>query len=82
MLLSAFSLFLLAGLGQIGKQIIVAFCGYFSTTRRMERSVLFYISKHNRLTRLFHFKKARLHYMNQQKRKRLLKRDNLESISS
>jgi hypothetical protein len=81
-LIGAFSLFLLSGLAYLSKLIIAAFCDYFSAARRMERNVLFYISQHNRLTRLFYFKKARLLYFNQQQRKRLLKKAAWKSASS
>jgi len=73
-LLSAFSLLLLAGLTLVSKLLFASVCAYFSASRRMERSVLFYLSKHERLTRLFQFKKARLLYFNQQYRKRLSKK--------
>lgn len=81
-LLSAFFLFLCTGLAHLSKLAIITFYGYFSPTRRMERNLLFHISKYNRLTRLFHFKKARLLYMNQQQRKRLLKKVDWKAISS
>lgn len=81
-MLSAFLLLLFAGLGLLGKLIIVAFYQYFSTRQRMERKILFYISKHNRLKQLFYFKKARLLYVRQQKRKHLLKKYGGGSITS
>lgn len=74
LLLSAFTLFLLAALVLLSKQTLIATWDYFSPVRRMERNILFLINKHNRLTRLFYFKKQRLLYLNQQRRKRLFKK--------
>jgi hypothetical protein len=79
LLLGAFSLFLLAGLTLVIKVVFTNFCDYFSTTRRMERNVLFYTSKHKRLKQLFQFKKARLLYFNQQYRKRLSTKNDRKS---
>ena len=80
-LLAAFSLFLLSGLVSASKLIVVGFCDYFSATRRMERNILFYSNKHNRLTRLFQLKKARLLYFNQQYRKRLAIKHDRKALS-
>jgi len=80
-LLCAFSLLLLTGFGLIGKLIIASFCDYFSTIGRIERRLLFYTSQRNRLNRLFQFKKARLIYLNQQKRKYLLKKSDRKSVT-
>jgi hypothetical protein len=82
LLLSAFSLFVLVGLGFMGKLIFAALCDYFSTRQRMERKLLFYIEKNNRLKQLFQFKKARLLYVNQQQRKRILKKADQKSVPS
>jgi hypothetical protein len=81
-LLLAFSLMLLAGLSLLGKLIITSFCDYFSARQRLERKVLFYMGKHNRLNRLFYFKKARLLYVTQQKRKHLVKKNDRKSVTS
>jgi hypothetical protein len=80
-LLSAFSLLLLAGLWTIFRLMLTSVCNYFSTRQRMERRLLFYTSQRNRLDRLFHFKKVRLLYISQQKRKRLLKKHDKKSVS-
>jgi hypothetical protein len=80
-LLSAFSLLLLAGLWTIFRLILTSVCNYFSTRQRMERRLLFYTSQRNRLNRLFHFKKVRLLYISQQKRKSLLKKHDKKSVS-
>jgi hypothetical protein len=79
-LLSAFSLFLVAGLVLVSQLIAAAVNDYFSIARRMERKVQFYSSKHQQLTRLFHFKKVRLLYFNQQYRKRLSKKIERNSV--
>ncbi|ESS67922.1 hypothetical protein MGMO_155c00020 [Methyloglobulus morosus KoM1] len=81
-LLGSFFLFLLGGLGLLSKLIAVAFFDYFSANRRIERRVLFYLGKRDSLNQLFHFKKARLRYFNQQHRKRLLKEDDRKSVPS
>ena len=81
-LLCAFLLILIAGSGQISKLFIASVYGYFSTRQRMERKLLFYINKHNRLNQLFLLKKARLLYFGQQQRKRLLKKDGRKSVPS
>jgi hypothetical protein len=82
MLLSAFSLLLLVGLGIVAKLIAASFRDYFSASQRMERKLLFYNGKYNRLHRLFQFKKARLLYFNQQHRKKLIKKEDWKSVSS
>jgi hypothetical protein len=81
-LLCAFFLLLLAGLALISKLIAASLYNYFSTRQRMERKLLFYTGRINRLNRLFHFKKARLLYFNQQKRKHLLKKNARKSVAS
>jgi hypothetical protein len=80
-LLSAFSLLLLAGLWMIFRLMLLSVCNYFSSRQRMERRLLFYTSQRNRFNRLFHFKKARLLYISQQKRKRLLKKHDKKSVN-
>lgn len=82
MLLCAFFLLLLAGLGLLGKLITASLYDYFSIRQRMERKLMFYANKRNCLNRLFHFKKARLLYFNQQKRKHLLKKNGQKSVTS
>jgi hypothetical protein len=72
MLLCAFALLLLAGLGMISNLIGMSLYRYFSTQQRMTRKLFFYVNQRNRLDQLFHFKKVRLFYMNQKKRKQLL----------
>lgn len=78
-LLCAFSVIALSGLMLAGKLSIAAFCEYFSGRQRMERKLLFYTSRKNRLNQVFQFKKARLLYVNQQKRKHLLVNDDRKS---
>jgi hypothetical protein len=78
-LLCAFSLIALSGLMLVGKLSIAAFCEYFSGRQRMERKLLFYTGRRNRLDQIFQFKKARLLYVNQQKRKHLLTKDGRKS---
>ena len=78
-LLCAFSLIALSGLMLAGKLSIAAFCEYFSGRQRMERKLLFYTGRRNRLNQIFQFKKARLLYVNQQKRKHLLTKDDRKS---
>ena len=78
-LLCAFSLIALSGLMLAGKLSIAAFCEYFSGIQRMERKLLFYTDRRNRLNKIFQFKKARLLYVNQQKRKHLLAKDDRKS---
>jgi hypothetical protein len=81
-LLCAFALIVLAGLGLVGKLMSASFSAYFSSKQRMERKLLFYINKHNRLNRLFRLKKARLLYVSQQKRKQLFKKYDRKSAPS
>lgn len=78
-LLCAFSLIALSVLMLAGKLSIAAFCEYFSGRQRMERKLLFYTGRRNRLNQIFQFKKARLLYVNQQKRKHLLAKDDRKS---
>jgi hypothetical protein len=78
-LLCAFSLIALSGLMLAGKLSVTAFCEYFSGRQRMERKLLFYTGRRNRLNQIFQFKKARLLYVNQQKRKHLLTKDDRKS---
>lgn len=73
-LLCGFFLLLVMGLWTILRLIFVSCCDYFSTRQRMERKLLFYTNQRNCLNRLFYFKKIRLLYTNQQKRKHLLKK--------
>jgi hypothetical protein len=73
-LLCAFLLFLSAGFWIIFRLILTSFFDYFSTKQCMERRLLFYTGQQNRLERLFQFKKVRVLYVNQQKRKHLLKK--------
>jgi predicted neuraminidase len=80
-LLCAFFLLLLAGLVMLAKLIVASFWAYFSTRQRLERKLLFYASQYNRLNRLFYFKKARLLYISQQNRKRLLKKHDRPPIT-
>jgi hypothetical protein len=80
-LLCAFSLLLLVGVWTIFRLMLKSVCNYFSTRQRMERRLLFYTSQRNRLNRLFHFKKVRLLYISQQKRKSLLKKHDKKSVS-
>jgi hypothetical protein len=79
-LLCAFFLLLLAGAGLTGKLITAAFCDYFSARQCMERRLLFYVGRINRLNQLCHLKKIRLLYFNQQKRKHLLNKYNRKSV--
>jgi hypothetical protein len=82
LLLSAFFLIVLAGMAIVSRLIIASICDYFSTRQRMERKLLFYKSKQNHLIRLFQFKKKRLLYINQQRRKQLLKKSTQNSVAS
>jgi hypothetical protein len=81
-LICAFSLLLLTGFGLLAKLIVASFCDYFSTRQRLERRLLFYTGNRNRLNRLFYFKKVRLLYISQQKRKQLLKKHGRTSVTS
>jgi hypothetical protein len=81
-LLGSFCLFLLGGLILLVKLMAASVLDYFSAKRRSERRTLFYIGRRDSLVRLFHFKKARLRYFNQQHRKRLLKKDERKSVPS
>jgi hypothetical protein len=71
-LLCAFVLLLLVGFGMISKLIGMSIYRYFSAQQRMTRKLFFYVNKRNRLDQLFHFKKIRLFYFSQKKRKQLL----------
>jgi hypothetical protein len=80
-LLCAFALPLLISLIQLAKMMLTAFFDYFSSHRRIERKLLFYANQHNRIKRLFHLKKIRMLYVNQQKRKHLLRQNNRKSVT-
>jgi hypothetical protein len=79
-LLSAFFVLLLAGLGMIASLINASISSYFSTRRRLERRLLFYFNRRNNLNQLFHSKKIRLFYINQQKRKQLLAKNDRKML--
>lgn len=80
-LLSSFMLIILLGMGLMAKLIFTSFAGYFSTHRRYERRVLFYLNKRNRLERLYKYKKRRVLYYNQLHRKRLLRESDEKSVA-
>ncbi|NOU23134.1 MAG: hypothetical protein HOO93_15380 [Methyloglobulus sp.] len=81
-LLCALLVLLVSGFWLVFRLMLISFCAYFSAQQRMERKLLFYTGKINRLNRLFYFKKIRLLYFSQQKRKRLLKKNDQKSVPS
>jgi hypothetical protein len=78
-LLSAFSLILSAGLALLARLMVASICDYFSTQQSIERRLLFFVNKHNRINQFFELKKSRLVYLNQQQRKQLLKKNEQNS---
>ena len=81
MLLCSFFLLVVPILAKSLQLMVNSVGDYFSASRRLERKLLFYTSKRNRVHRLFYFKKARLLYLNQQQRKILLKKADRNSVS-
>jgi hypothetical protein len=80
--LCAFSMLLLTCISPVNKSVITAFRDYFSSRRTMERRLLFYAGKRSQINQLFLLRKARLHYLNQQQRKRLLKQCDRKQTAS
>lgn len=82
LLLLAFSVFVLVGLGVISKLITASLRAYFSAKQRIERKLLFYNNKQYRLMRLFQYKKARVLYFSKLKRSRLSQKYERKSVRS
>ena len=80
LLLLAFSVFVLAGLGAASKLMTASLRAYFSAKQRMERKLLFYTNKQHRLKRLFQHKKAHVLYFSQLKRRRLSQKYDRKSV--
>lgn len=71
LLITAFILLFLLGMGLAAKLMLAALSAYFSVNQRLERRLLFYQNKRTRLERLYRFKKNRLLYYHRLYRKHL-----------
>jgi hypothetical protein len=81
-LLSAFSLLVIIGLLTISKLIGSSCIIYFSAGQRLQRRLLFILTKQQQLKQLFYFKKEQIHYVTEHTRKRLLVADNRQQIKT
>ena len=82
MLLSGFTLLILAGLWSGLKIIVGSALGYFSAGQRYKRRLWFIEARQDQLKRLFYFKTRQIKYVNEFTRKRLLKQNNRKHIRS
>jgi hypothetical protein len=82
MLLSALTVLILTALLAMPKIIMRSVLNYFSAGERLHRRLLFVQAQQERVRRLFHFRTLKLKYLNELRRKRLLKADNRKHIRS
>lgn len=73
-LLSAFALLSASGLCLLIKLSLHAVCDYFSPNRRLERKLLFNLSRWDLHNRRHYFKKAKIAYLNRQQRRKLFEK--------
>ncbi len=81
-LFSAFALLLVAGLFVMIKLILASCLDYFSARQRLQRRLLFNHAQQDRFKRLFYFRTLQINYLNELKRKRLLRANNRQHIRS
>jgi hypothetical protein len=72
--LGAFAALFACGIGQILSWLLLQLTLYFSVTSRLERQLNFYLNRWEQQVRIFEFKKAKLLYLTQKKRKYWLKK--------
>lgn len=80
MLLSAFVVLIIAGLLNAFKSIVRSVLDYFSLEQRAKRRLWFVLAKQEQVERLFFLKTAKINYVNELNRKRLLRRNNRKHI--
>lgn len=80
MLLSAFIVLIIAGLLGAFKSIVRSALDYFAVEQRTKRRLWFVLAKQEQIERLFFFKTVQIKYVNELRRKRLLKRNNRKHI--
>lgn len=80
MLLSAFAVFVGAGLAGGFKISVRAIADYFSSAQRTRRRLLFAQARQDQVKRLFYFRTVQLKYFNALKRTRLLKANNRKHL--
>jgi hypothetical protein len=80
MLLSAFVVLIIAGLLNAFKSIVRSVLDYFSLEQRAKRRLWFVLARQEQIERLFFFKTAKINYVNELNRKRLLRRNNRKHI--
>lgn len=80
MLLSAFIVLNIAGLLGAFKSIVRSALDYFAVEQRTKRRLWFVLAKQEQIERLFFFKTVQIKYVNELRRKRLLKRNNRKHI--
>lgn len=79
-LLSAFIVLIIAGLLGAFKSIVRSALDYFAVEQRTKRRLWFVLAKQEQIERLFFFKTVQIKYVNELRRKRLLKRNNRKHI--
>ncbi len=72
--LASFCILFISGLGLIMWLLLSQLSRYFSSNSRLERKLLFCLNRWEQQIRIFEFKKAKLLYLTQKKRKLLLKK--------
>ncbi len=81
-LFSAFALLLVAGLFVVIRLVLASCLDYFSARQRLQRRLLFNLAQQDRFKRLFYFRTLQINYLNELKRKRLLRANNRQHIRS
>ena len=81
-LLSAFALLLTAGLFVVIKLVIAACSDYFSAKQRLQRRLWFIQGRQDQLKQLFYFRTVQINYLNERKKKQLLRANNRKHIQS
>jgi hypothetical protein len=82
MLLSALAVLILTALLAMPKIIVRSVLNYFSARERLHRRLLFVQAQQERVRQLFHFRTLKIKYLNELRRKRLLKANNRKHIRS
>lgn len=82
MLLSALAVLILTALLAMPKIIMRSVLNYFSARERLQRRLLFVQAQQERVRQLFHFRTLKIKYLNELRRKRLLKANNRKHIRS
>ncbi len=80
LLFSAFILLLANGFALISKLTAKTVFDYFSSHQRLQRRLLFIAQKQQEIIRLFHLKTAKISYLSELKRQRLLDKNNQKHL--